>query len=68
MDFMTLKEKTAHFAKLKKGKGISANIVYKFSVAYKDETYSTRNDILMRLMVLLKIVFGIFSVKSHSPY
>ena len=68
MDFMTSKEKSAHFAKLEKEKGISADIVYKFGVAYEDETCSTRNDILMHLMVLLKIVFGIFSVKSHSPY
>ena len=65
---MTSKEKTAHFAKLEKEKGIGADIVYKFGVAHEDETYCTRNDILMRLMVLLKIVFGIFSVKSHSPY
>ena len=31
-------------------------VVNNFGVAYEDETYSTRNDILLRLMVLLKIV------------
>ena len=32
------------------------DVVNNFGVAYEDETYSTRNDILLRLMVLLKIV------------
>ena len=32
------------------------DVVNNFGVAYEDETYSTRNDILLHLMVLLKIV------------